>query len=150
MNFENASDIIFVHKMDASIEKQVIGRAQRMGRKDVLNIIYLEHENESIYVNKKINSEIYNYENDELNDYFNTIQYNNIINNLSNIDLKIIDNNIDNDIDNDIDIDNNNGSDINNNQNINHLKNINLDMNIADIPKEIIDVNLDELIKNLE
>ena len=77
MNFENASDIIFVHKMDLSIEKQVIGRAQRIGRKETLNIIYLEHENESIFSKIK-NNNICLYE-DELNDYYNTMQCNNII-----------------------------------------------------------------------
>ena len=41
MNFENSTDIIFLHKMDEELEKQVIGRAQRYGRKKILNIIYL-------------------------------------------------------------------------------------------------------------
>ena len=47
MNLENSSDIIFVHKMNKDMEKQVIGRAQRLGRKSKLNIIYLLYENES-------------------------------------------------------------------------------------------------------
>lgn len=119
MNFENASDIIFVHKMDFSIEKQVIGRAQRIGRKEILNIIYLEHENESIF-NKIKNNNSYIYE-DELNDYYNTIQCNNIINNLSNIEF------------NNIDYEDNNVT----------------TLEIPPISSEIIDVNLDNLIESL-
>jgi len=119
MNFENASDIIFVHKMDLSIEKQVIGRSQRIGRKEILNIIYLEHENESIF-NKIKNNNICIYDN-ELNDYYNTIQCNNIINNISNIEF----NNIDYEDDNVTKLD------------------------IPPIPSEIIDINLDNLIESL-
>ena len=46
MNFENSTDIIFLHKMHEDMENQVIGRAQRYGRKGVLNIYYLFYENE--------------------------------------------------------------------------------------------------------
>jgi hypothetical protein len=54
MNLENSSDIIFVHKMNIDMEKQVIGRAQRIGRKSKLNIIYLLYENESeVNIKKK-------------------------------------------------------------------------------------------------
>ena len=45
MNLENSSHIIFVHKMNTAMEMQVIGRAQRLGRKGVLHIINLEYEN---------------------------------------------------------------------------------------------------------
>ena len=34
------------HKFDANIENQVIGRAQRFGRKESLNIHYLLNQNE--------------------------------------------------------------------------------------------------------
>jgi hypothetical protein len=125
MNFENATDIIFVHRMDQSIEKQVIGRAQRMGRKDVLNIIYLEYENESIFIDKNRNSELYDIDND-LNDYYNTLQCNNVINSIENIEFK--NENIDNE----------------NNENITSLENI-----IPNIYNEIIDINLESLIKSL-
>lgn len=133
MNFENASDIIFVHKMDLSIEKQVIGRAQRIGRKEILNIIYLEHENESIFINNKIkNNNAFIYDN-ELNDYYNTIQCNNIINNISNIEF----NNINYEDDNITKLD----------DQLNLDDNSNLD--IYPIPSEIIDINLDNLIESL-
>tara|TARA_B110000238_G_scaffold196893_1_gene238461 strand:+ start:91 stop:1971 length:1881 start_codon:yes stop_codon:yes gene_type:complete len=46
LNLENTTDIIMFHNFDASIEKQVIGRAQRFGRKKSLNIYYLLNNNE--------------------------------------------------------------------------------------------------------
>ena len=45
-NMENTSDIIMFHKFDNQIEKQVIGRAQRFGRTEPLNVWYILHENE--------------------------------------------------------------------------------------------------------
>ena len=38
------------HKFDANIENQVIGRAQRFGRKNPLNIHYLLNENEILQI----------------------------------------------------------------------------------------------------
>ena len=91
MNFENSTDIIFVHKMDKDMENQVIGRAQRMGRKTKLNIIYLEYENESIYINDKKEYTYYNdynnYNDNELEDYYNEKQYHTIIENISTLDF---------------------------------------------------------------
>ena len=91
MNFENSTDIVFVHKMDKAMENQVIGRAQRMGRKTKLNIIYLEYENESIYINDKKEYTYYNngdnYNDNELEDYYNEKQYHTIIENISTIDF---------------------------------------------------------------
>lgn len=46
-NMENTSDIIMFHKFDTEIEKQVIGRAQRFGRTNNLNVWYLLHDNEN-------------------------------------------------------------------------------------------------------
>jgi SNF2 family DNA or RNA helicase len=46
MNFENTTDIILIHKINSEMEKQVIGRAQRPGRKSVLQIHRLLHLNE--------------------------------------------------------------------------------------------------------
>jgi SNF2 family DNA or RNA helicase len=48
MNFENTDNIIFIHKTNPELEKQVVGRAQRPGRKTVLNIYRLLHANEKI------------------------------------------------------------------------------------------------------
>lgn len=46
LNLEVTTDIIMFHKFDAAIEQQVIGRAQRFGRKTALNIYYLLNQNE--------------------------------------------------------------------------------------------------------
>ena len=48
LNLENTSDIVMFHKFDTEIEKQVIGRAHRLGRTMPLNIWYLLHENEAM------------------------------------------------------------------------------------------------------
>jgi hypothetical protein len=44
MNLENTNDIIFVHKMDAQREKQVIGRAHRYGREGALGVWHIDYE----------------------------------------------------------------------------------------------------------
>lgn len=46
LNLENTTDVILLHKFDNEIEKQVIGRAHRYGRRDALRVWYLLHENE--------------------------------------------------------------------------------------------------------
>jgi hypothetical protein len=46
-NLTCTSDIIMMHKFDNQSEQQVIGRAQRMGRQEPLNVHYLLYENES-------------------------------------------------------------------------------------------------------
>jgi hypothetical protein len=46
MNLEQTTDIILVHKIDDKMKNQIIGRAQRFGRKTALNIYQLYHENE--------------------------------------------------------------------------------------------------------
>lgn len=53
MNLENSTHIIFIHKMDIKIIDQTIGRAQRLGRQNRLNIIYLEYQNEVIENRKR-------------------------------------------------------------------------------------------------
>jgi SNF2 family DNA or RNA helicase len=46
LNIENATDVIIYHSMTPELEMQVIGRAQRPGRTNVLNVWKLQHENE--------------------------------------------------------------------------------------------------------
>jgi hypothetical protein len=46
LNLENTTDIIIFHQFNEECTKQVIGRAQRTGRKESLNIWYLLNENE--------------------------------------------------------------------------------------------------------
>lgn len=46
LNLENTSDIIMFHKVESETEKQVIGRAARIGRSGPLNVWYLLYDNE--------------------------------------------------------------------------------------------------------
>jgi len=46
LNLENTTDMFLFHKMTETMEKQVIGRAQRPGRKSPLNVYRLCYENE--------------------------------------------------------------------------------------------------------
>lgn len=48
LNLQMTSDIIMYHRMDKELEKQIIGRGQRLGRKGALRIHYLCHENEMV------------------------------------------------------------------------------------------------------
>ncbi len=47
LNLQNSSDIIILHRQGADILHQIIGRAQRIGRTDSLNIWKLYHNNEA-------------------------------------------------------------------------------------------------------
>jgi len=140
MNFENSSDIIFVHKMNESMEKQVIGRAQRFGRTSILNIIYLEYENESTFIVGRNNyfdmeDEDTDVSNDKLKDFYNNMQLDNIINSVSNLDFSMISSN----------------EIIQNNDNETKVTLLNNENTVLlpDIPSEPIDVNLQELISSL-
>jgi len=53
LNLECTTDIVFLHKTEESLEKQIIGRAQRNGRQTKLNLWYLMHENEKVITTKK-------------------------------------------------------------------------------------------------
>jgi hypothetical protein len=46
LNLQCATDVIIYHRFTNEIEEQVIGRAQRFGRKTNLNVYYLIHNNE--------------------------------------------------------------------------------------------------------
>ena len=46
LNLQMTSDIIMYHRMDKELEKQIIGRGQRIGRKGALRVHYLCHDNE--------------------------------------------------------------------------------------------------------
>ena len=54
LNFENTTDIIMYHRVDTEVEKQVIGRALRMGRTAPLKTWYLVYDNE-VNTNNNIN-----------------------------------------------------------------------------------------------
>jgi SNF2 family DNA or RNA helicase len=53
LNLQCTSDIVFLHKTESELEKQIIGRAQRIGRKNSLNIWYLMYQNEHVIYTKK-------------------------------------------------------------------------------------------------
>lgn len=62
MNLQMASHIILYHRFDNDLEEQVIGRTQRLGRTEPLNVIYLVHDNESNVFNNKDKFEEVNYD----------------------------------------------------------------------------------------
>ncbi len=47
LNLQMATDVIIYHRFQKELEEQVIGRAQRIGRKDQLKIYYLLYDNEN-------------------------------------------------------------------------------------------------------
>ena len=46
LNLENTKDIIILHKMNSDLDKQVIGRAQRLGRSEPLRVWRILYQNE--------------------------------------------------------------------------------------------------------
>lgn len=46
MNLVSTTDIVMFHRFENELQKQVVGRAQRYGRAEPLNVWYLLHENE--------------------------------------------------------------------------------------------------------
>jgi len=51
LNLQSATDVVFMHKiLNANVESQVSGRAQRIGRKHHLNIHYVLYDNEHEYL----------------------------------------------------------------------------------------------------
>ena len=121
LNLQCTTDIVFLHKTESELEKQIIGRAQRLGRKDKLNIWHLMHQNENIIYRKK----------NKIDDFDINFFSNNSMNILEqNIDSGILNNNINNNHINNINNINNNHI---NNINNNHINNINNIDNIDNI-----------------
>lgn len=46
LNIESATHVMLFHRMSAELESQIIGRANRLGRTNSLEVVYLIHENE--------------------------------------------------------------------------------------------------------
>ena len=46
LNLEAASHVVLMHRMDADLETQVVGRAQRLGRTAPLRVVRLVHPGE--------------------------------------------------------------------------------------------------------
>lgn len=49
LNLEITTDILFLHKTPHDLQTQIIGRAQRPGRKNKLYVWFIMHENENYY-----------------------------------------------------------------------------------------------------
>ena len=46
LNLQMCSHIVLFHRMEKDMEKQIIGRGQRLGRTSQLEVVYLCHNNE--------------------------------------------------------------------------------------------------------
>ncbi len=57
MNLQMTTDLVMFHRFKPEMEEQIIGRAQRLGRKDPLNVYYLLHDNESNDIEDKFKFE---------------------------------------------------------------------------------------------
>lgn len=53
LDLQITNDIVFLHKTNDNLKKQIIGRAQRPNRKTKLNIWHIMHENEHILTKNK-------------------------------------------------------------------------------------------------
>lgn len=53
LNLQISTDVLFLHKTDHELQRQIIGRAQRPGRKNRLQVWFIMHENEHYYIEKK-------------------------------------------------------------------------------------------------
>jgi hypothetical protein len=73
LNLQMASDIVIYHEMSAELQTQIIGRSQRMGRTEQLNVYYLIHDNEKVNcTNPDLNLNIFDdYDNNELDRILN-------------------------------------------------------------------------------
>ena len=57
LDLQITSDIVFLHKTEHNLQKQIIGRAYRPNRKNKLNVWFIMHENEDeIKLTKKTNN----------------------------------------------------------------------------------------------
>ena len=54
LNLQITTDILFLHKTEHELQSQIIGRAQRPGRKNKLAVWFLMHENEHYFKEKNI------------------------------------------------------------------------------------------------
>ena len=78
LNLQMASDIIIYHELDIELETQVIGRAQRLGRTEPLNVYYLLNDNEKNNCkNTTLNLDIYANNSTMLENFINELRDNN-------------------------------------------------------------------------
>jgi hypothetical protein len=70
LNLQMATDIIIYHELDLEKETQVIGRAQRLGRKEPLNVYYLLNDCEKVNCkNPTLNLDIFANDQSMLDNY---------------------------------------------------------------------------------
>ena len=82
LNLQMATDIIIYHELKLELETQVIGRAQRLGRNESLNVYYLFNDNEKVNCkNPTLNLDIF---------YEDTTMLDNFINNDNSSDISLI------------------------------------------------------------
>ena len=73
LNLQMATDIIIYHELELELETQVIGRAQRLGRKDPLNVYYLLNDNEKVNCkNPTLNLDIFANDESMLDNFIKT------------------------------------------------------------------------------
>lgn len=86
LNLQMASDIIIYHEMNIELETQIIGRAQRIGRTEPLNVYYLLHENEKHNVtNPSLDISIYSPNDKKLIDFINGTCTDNKVDNVTEV-----------------------------------------------------------------
>ena len=63
MNFENTTHVIFTHTPNPETQKQIIGRAQRIGRESVLQVYQLHYPNEEMFnvIKKDTDSHVFHF-----------------------------------------------------------------------------------------
>lgn len=79
LNLQMATDVIIYHELKLELETQVIGRAQRLGREDSLNVYYLFNDNEKVNCkNPTLNLDIFNNDSSMLDNFLNIESSDNI------------------------------------------------------------------------
>ena len=76
LNLEITTDILFLHKTPHELQLQIIGRAQRPGRKNKLGVWFIMHENEHYYQEPSNNHDDNNHQISQINNF---IEYDNDI-----------------------------------------------------------------------
>ena len=81
LNLQMASDIIIYHEMNKELETQIIGRAQRIGRTEPLNVYYLLNEGEKHNVtNPSLDISIYDPNDKQLLEFISGNNFDNKVN----------------------------------------------------------------------
>lgn len=100
MNLQMATHVVIYHRFENDLEEQVIGRAQRLGRIEPLNVVYLIHDNETSSFTNKDKFEDVDYDNwidhidDNDNDNDDNTIDNNTIDNCNTVNKNTNDNNL--------------------------------------------------------